>query len=269
MARKRWGEPTKDYAVEAALGNIPGVTCINKFGETLDADAGAANNTDAWDGADGVTSTKLWVMPTQARVHAIVSTSDVDSAAGGVVAEGNGAHTVRVYGLKDWDTAETNEDITLDGTTSVNTSDSYVIIHRMEILTYGSDLAQTGIITATAATDGTVTAAIQPHEGDGQGQTQMAIYGVPSTQTLLVTHLEGGTEGSVGILARLMVKLNADLSTSGFNNKYSFKFTDTSSGSVQIPRVFAGPCIVKIEVQSDTNNSPAHAAFDGFLVTTS
>lgn len=99
----------------------------------------------------------VWVPPTAARVHAIVS-SDVDDNSGA----DTGARTLLVTGYG----ASNNflsEIVTLhatDGTIAVNTANSYVHIDRMEVLTAGSTGANEGLITATAATDSTITCAI-------------------------------------------------------------------------------------------------------------
>jgi hypothetical protein len=257
----------KDFGVEVSLGNVPGYTKINKFGLALDADSGIA--TDVWDGADGTTSTDVWVAPTQARVHAIVSTDIDDSDSGGVNPQSTGMRTVRVYGLQTWSSAESSEDVTLDGTTAVNTSNSYVIIHRMKGLTFGSTGSNEGIIKATAAVDGTITAIIQA----GQGQTQMAIYGIPDTQTM---HIKGITAdvpkagGVSGVLidAKLLVKENADQSDAGFINKEQFFFSDTLllRRTYEIPKSVTGPAIVKIQVNTNKDNTDVSAAFDAYVV---
>ena len=165
-------------------GDFSGYTAVNKFGRSTDVDDGV--NTDIWDVANAnsypsaaLDQQAIWVPPTTARTHQIASTSANDD--GDPV--GTGARTIQVYGLTGWGAAETSEVVTMNGTTDVATSSSYVIIHRMKVLTYGGSGPNVGSITATADTDDTITAMIAP----GEGQTQMAIYGFPSTQTAYMT----------------------------------------------------------------------------------
>jgi len=255
----------RDFGLEVVRGRWPGISSVNKFGETTDADSGIL--TDIWSGADGVTSTDIWVPPTQARVHALVSTSDLDSDSGGVNPQSTGMRTCRVLGLQDWDSAESSEDVTLDGTTAVNTANSYVIIHRIIGLTFGSGETNAGIITATAATDNTVTAVIPV----GEGQTFMVIYGVPSIQTLHITHLETSMSGVGTAIAtgRLIVRENADQADFGDIHKDHFRFTELSPlhREYTIPKSFTGPLIAKIQVTTNTNNSIVSGGFDAYVVT--
>lgn len=251
-----------DFALEVSLGNVTGYTKINKFGCAPDADSGV--DTDIWDGADGATSTDIWVPPTTARTHDIVSTDANDDGA----PVGTGMRTIRIYGLTAWNTAEVSEDIILNGTTNVATANSYVIIHRMKGLSFGSVASNVGIITATAQTDGTVTAVIQP----GMGQTLMSIYGVPSIQTISIVGIfasilkSGG--GSPKADMKLLVDERADQSDSGFLNKELFQLsTSLNIGRIYgVPKTFAGPCIIKMQVNTDTINSVVTAEFDAYVV---
>ena len=250
----------KEFYLEAARGNIAGVYTVNKFGEATDCDDGI--DTDIWDGADGTTSTDVWVQPTTARIHDITSTDVDDTSAG------TGMRTVRIYGLTDWDTAETSEDVTLNGTSNVATSNSYVIIHRMKGLTFGSTGSNEGIITATAQTDATVTAAIQA----GEGQTLMAIYGIPSTQKIYLLQLgmavlkRSGLDASMD--ATLLVKEHADLSTSGFITKERLQgATDSPVLRVWgVPKLVTGPAIIKVQVNANANDVDVTASFDAVVV---
>lgn len=114
-------------------------------GYTADADAALETIMDGVAGA--------WVPPTQARVHAVVSGSVNDASAG------TGARTVQVTGYNS-SRALVSETVTLNGTTPVNTSNSFSHITEMRVLTVGSGGVSAGIITATAATDSTVTSSI-------------------------------------------------------------------------------------------------------------
>jgi len=130
---------SRNFSLEIAKGNVPKHSLITKFGLNDDVDTGSFPE-DLW-GVSGV-----YVQPTAARVHAFVSTSASDTMT--IFIRGiNGS-----YGIQ-------TETITMNGTTPVNTVNSYVHIHLIQNTGSANNI---GVITATAATDGTVTIKI-PH----------------------------------------------------------------------------------------------------------
>ncbi|MGI9405866.1 MAG: hypothetical protein ACR2O4_05805 [Hyphomicrobiaceae bacterium] len=249
----------RDYFLEISKGNVAGHTAVNKFGRNTDVDTATVPE-DIWDGG------ALWVAPTTARTHDVVSTDANDAAAG------TGARTIRVYGLTGWSTAEVTEDITLNGTTNVPTVNSYVIIYRMQVMTVGSGGVNAGVITATAQTDATVTAQIVI----GEGQTLMAIYGLPSTQNFYVyawyLAANRAAASTAGADLELRVKLDADQSDSTFVVKHHLGLS--TAGSSSIRHVFdpsfrvTGPAIIKVTAENvSANDLDISAGFDGVLVT--
>lgn len=251
---------TKHFGLEASLGHVEGYATVDKFGCTPDADSGVL--TDIWDGADGVTGTKIWVPPTQARIHDLVSTSAEDGAGGST-----GMLTCRVYGLKTWSSVETSEDKTLNGTTPVPTDESYVIIHRIEGMTWGSNRTNVGIITATAQTDATITAMIHI----GMNQTQMAIYGIPDTQSM---HMELYFESILGsgltteADGRIAVTKNPEAANPGYRGQQGIHFSNTVHlfHPFSPPKRFTGPAIVKLQTTTDANGSIVTGGFDAYVV---
>lgn len=95
----------------------------------------------------------LWLPPTQARIHSIASGDANDTAAG------TGARTVWVTGYTAAG-ASASEVVTLDGIAAVNTAAAYTHITDIVVLTAGSNGVNAGLLTATAATDSTVTCAV-------------------------------------------------------------------------------------------------------------
>jgi hypothetical protein len=119
---------------------MPIITGLN-----FDVDAGTET---IWSGGG------VWVPPTAARIHAIVSTDADDDGS----PAGAGARTVLVTGVKSG--VRVSETVTLNGTGSVNTASAYEHITELRVLTVGASGFNEGLITATAATDSTVSAAI-------------------------------------------------------------------------------------------------------------
>ena len=247
----------KNFDLEVAKGNVPGHKSVNKFGRQVDVDPADTDITDS-----AVPATPVWVAPTQARVHQIASTSASDTSAG------VGAKTVQVYGLATWDTKESSEVITMNGTTDVATG-SYVIIHRIKVLTKGTSGPNVGIITATADTDATVTAQINV----GEGQTQMAIYGVPSTQVAYMKSYYGSAikaAASLSVELTLLMNPEPDIEGTTFLVKHTIGIATEGTNSVQQlfdpPSGYSGPCILKMQANPSANTTDVSAGFDLILV---
>jgi len=181
----------RDFWQSVAQGSIDGYLPLNKFGRNPDIDIKAAGTfgRDVWDG--GVASAADWVPPTAARIHAIAggATDALDDV---------GAHTLRIFGL-DSAYGFQQEDLSMhatDGTTPVNTTLAYTMIHRMYVLTSGSAGKNVADITATAASDSTLTAQITA----SNNQTAMAIFQIPAgytgylNRTYASIHNSGGVE---------------------------------------------------------------------------
>jgi len=255
------------FALRVAEGLVSGTTAVYKFGRA--PNGVQTTNTDIWSRADSTPTQSIWVAPTAARVHAIASDSDSDGKTG--APSSVGARTLRIWGLTAWTTAETSEDVTLDGTTGVNTANAYVIIHRMEVLTAGTTSINVGIITATAAGDSTVTAVILPNEG----QTQMAIYGVPSTQKFYMTNVRGSIYDNTAqtrVIMNLVVNQTPDSSPLDvrFVVKDQVNIQNSGSSSFELvydpPRQFAGPTIIKLRGTASASDTDFSGAFGGYLV---
>jgi len=182
--------------------------------------------------------------------------------------DGTGAQEVKVYGLKTWDLAETNETVYLRGAFPVNTVNSYVIIHRMKVVTW-ADSVNVGNISATAATDATVTAEINA----GEGQTQMAIYGVPSTETVFMTQYYSSINKSVNNYAdiSLLVNPRPDVEETQFLTKHTQGMAST--GTSYLRHEFhpyfkiVGPAIIKMQGVGNASDIDASAGFDMIRIT--
>lgn len=250
---------TLGSALEIADGVFPSYSVVNKFGRSTNVDSGI--DTDIWDRANVTDDDDIWTAPTQARIHNIVSSSGSDDGD----PAGIGARTLRVSGLTSWSAKEVSEDIVLDGTTPVATVNAYVIIHRMEVLTKGATGVNVGAITATAVTDGTVTAQINA----GEGQTQMAVYGLPSIQVAYMTSyyasfLKTGGPGNVDV--SVLVNPEPDSELLNFVVKHTQAIMST--GSSQFSHSFLpyfrvlGPAIIKIQGNGSANDLDISAGFD-------
>ena len=260
----------RNFDLEVAEGNIAGHSAANKYGRA--ADGIQLTATDVWDRADAAATQQIWLAPTAARIHAIASSSDLDGKT--AAPNSTGARTILVTGLKTWGTAETSETVTLDGTTPVNTAESYVIIHRMKVLTHGTTGPNSGIITATAASDGTVTAEINA----GNGQTEMSMYGIPSTQVGYMTsfdvnsHNTGNPSTVVETDFDLLINEHPDVDPTSAAFIIKANVGLIASGSTVFNKVYdpplkiTGPAIIKFQAISTLADTEAVAEYDLILV---
>ena len=256
-------DPFSDFNYNVSAGKVAGAKTVNKYGS---APNGVQSTlTDIWSRANASPTQQIWIAPTQARIHTLTSNSvsDIGSPVG------SGARTLRVYGLKTWDLAETSEVVTMNGTGSASTVNSYVIIHRMKVLTSGSTAINVGTIIATAASDATVTATILPTDG----QTEMAIYGVPSIQTAYLLRwsaaLDRASAAVASIAFQLRVNENPNVQLKNFIRKDDIAVSSVADNRGEhryaVYPKYPGPCIIKVQAIGSTTDLDGESAFDLIL----
>ena len=258
MASRVFPHPAPGSLSDVSLGLTAKRSTVNKWGRNADVDSAAAE--DIW------TQGGLHVPPTAARTHDLVSSDVADNG----VTPGTGMQTVRIFGLDSaW--ALQQEDITLNGTTNVPTKNTYLRIFRMSGLSAGSGVINAGLITATAQTDSTVSAAI----AIGDGQTQMAVYSVPTGYKALIHSLNisynrsGGAASTIDVI--LMVRCFIDTTTPVLLTQDYVEIVQGATNPVikpfTPPKMLAGPCDVFLRVvAASANNNDVSGGFDIELV---
>lgn len=238
------------------LNATTSVTTVNKFGRNTNVDSNT--DTDIWD----LTTQPIWLAPKSSLPHSIVSTD----------AETNGAATVQIYGLREWDGVESSEVVTLTGATPVNTVRSYVIIHRMKMITWGTLGPNIGTITATTvgqAGGETITAQINP----GEGQTQMSVYGIGSRHYAWMTgyyaSIQKAIAGAQASTVKLLINTIPQTITTGFVTKHIQNVGTVGSSYMKHDfnpyfRI-SGPAIIKMQGNGSGNDLDVSAGFDLIL----
>ena len=257
-------EANMNLALEIPRGTVDGFDSANVFGDSDNVDNA---DTDIHEGANTTDDLKIWVAPTQARVHQIVSTSTSDDGA----PVGVGTRTIRVHGLTSWTSDPVTEDIIMNGTTNVATSNSYVMINEMDVLTHGATNINVGVITATADTDSTVTSQINA----GEGGTHQTVYGYPSTRAAYITSWfasvtkSGGSAGAVDM--KLMINDDPDVELLQFHI-HAIEGLATA-GTSHFEHDFnpyvrtAGPALIKVQANASGANFTVSAGFDLIIET--
>jgi hypothetical protein len=225
-----YAEPLERYESKVALGQVMGVSHIDKFGRNADIDQAAVE--DVWDGGG------VWVEPTAARIHDIASTDAADTA------DGTGARTMEVYGL-DGDYNMIGETRSLDGLSNVATENAYRMIYRKIVRSAGAGGKNAGTITATARVDGTVTAQISP----GFNQTLMAVFQVPAGVTGLVwgyfLDINEGT-GNVQVTYDLLFKPPEEVWQTKHHRGFRLPAATGQLHEFKIPKVAEEKTLIKL-----------------------
>ena len=234
---------------------LRGASHINKFGHN--ACIAACTIEDIWDLGG------TYVYPTTARIHDIASTSACDGPCG------IGGLTLEINGL-DINFNEIKETVTLNGTCNVPTENAYIRVNRMKIITVGSNNYTVGQVTATAQTDGTVSAAILAGQAGGN-QTHMAIYTIPVGKNGYITQLYAGIgrKQSTSYTIDLVIR-DADTTNAAFQTK--FTMDGNSTGSSQVAHnphpyiTLPQKCDIKINASASIGGADIVAGFDIILM---
>ncbi len=148
-----------------SAGLVDRYSAVNKFGRNPDVDTSTTPE-DLWGGNGLYTG---FPVSTSEPVE-VLSSSASDTAAG------TGLHTVTIQGLnQEW--AQTSETLTLNGTTPVQSVNTYRRVHTMRGVTAGSGGSNAGTVTVRhATTEANIFLVMQI----GYNQTNCAAYTIPA-----------------------------------------------------------------------------------------
>lgn len=167
---------TTDFMFEVAKGNVFGHSSF--IVHAHNASVSAAGTEEAWPEGGSIT------YMTSAETMNIVSTDADDD---GDPAD-TGVRTIEILGL-DANYNQISEIVTMNGTTNVLTTNSYLRVYELLAKTAGSSSFNEGIIRATASSAGTV----QCHMEAGLGISRCTHYTVPAGKTAYMVQNEMAT----------------------------------------------------------------------------
>lgn len=243
----------QDFNLMISAGKVPGVTAVTEFGRNVDMANGIQET--LW-GTGG-----LFVPLTTAQPLNIVSSDAQDNPAG------TGAAAVRVWGLTAWDAAETSEKVSLDGLSSVQTVNDYVIVNKVKVTGAGSGRTNAGNIVVSGDTDGTTQATVRT----GRAQTEQGVYGVPENKVAFITEIVAAITSNNAATMELDMYAweHADRANPIRVDKGTVAVS--SNGANTVSRVFQpylrieGPIILELAATATANNSSGTGSFDLIL----
>ena len=157
-----------DFYLAVAKGDFTGYSNVSKFG--YNPTVGSGNYESIWEGSNAYP----WM--SAADQLEVLSSDANDTSAG------TGARTVELQGLdSSWNLL--TETVTMNGTSAVTTTGSFLRIFRARVVTGGTSLRNEGTITIRDQDTSTTRALITNGATDGMGQTLMAVYTIPAGKT--------------------------------------------------------------------------------------
>ncbi len=252
----RAGVPLSDSALAIAMGAVPGVKHINKFGTNHDI---STTYEYIWVQGNG------WTQLPATTLLEVASTSALD-----VMTSGTGAWTITIEGLDD-DGVEITDIVELNGQTPVLTALQFSFVNRAYVSSCGTGEVNAGIVRiADDSTSWSVgvpvtTAAIQAMIDATHGQTQQMIYKVPSTHWLFTTRGYITADSSKVVTYRFYLMLP------GTNcRRIGFEGTLSSGDTVLNFNPYFGPVppgsIIYADAIVDVGNAAVSAGLDFILV---
>jgi len=182
-----------EFYLDVAAGNIAGVSNVSKFG--YNPSVGSVTYESIWEGSNA------YPWQTVADQLEVLSSDANDTSAG------TGARTVELQGLdSSWNLL--TETVTMNGTSAVTTTGSFLRIFRARVVTAGTNLRNEGDITIRDQDTSTTRALITNGATDGNGQTLMAVYTIPAGKTGYIININVSSAKDQEQTYRLMSRDN-------------------------------------------------------------
>lgn len=241
-----------DYRYEVAMSKRQGRSTVNKFGYNEDVDSGGPEVVARFGGTFNIMTT--------------ADTLDVVSSSANDTSAGTGAKTILITGIDENSLTQT-EVVAMNGTTPVTTTNSWLGVNRVVVLSSGSNQTNSGNITIddTLGTVGT-----QAYIESGESVTNQAIYHTQINHNLLidwlwvnVRKLSGG-----GSSPRVTIK-GVSYSRVTDTNYEVFRYDmDTDiENSVELkpsqPFILGGREVFYFTAESNQNNTVVNLRFSG------
>lgn len=242
-----------NFDAEVAASRRQGWSVTNKFGFNNDVDSASAEVIASFGGS--------FARMTTADTLDIVSTSANDTSAG------TGVQSIFITGINE-NRDDTFELVTMNGTSTVTTTNQFLGVNRVAIFLAGSGGVNAGDINVTATTAGSTQAQMPA----GDGVTQQLILHIPQKHDFLLSHLDINVNKlSGGGSPRVTIK---GLVYSAVNNATQeiYRSTIDTSAENYIHEVFhkylpvTEKTILFFTADTDTNNTIVSGRFGGQLV---
>lgn len=234
------------YELQVAKGQVVGASSVNKFGTNLDV--GTTEET-IWTNGGNIT----W--PAAAFTAYIVSSDAADASAG------TGARTVTVSGL-DADYKVKTASVTLNGTSAVAISGTWLRINRAFVTSSGTGGGAAGTVTIQDVGATVVYADLS--EGN---QTQIAAYTVPAGHTLYLDQITFTAAVSIGTNSATVKLDTRDFGSNTFRTRY---IADLQSGelinSLQYPLALPEKTDIEARAVMSAGTASISAFFEGVLI---
>jgi hypothetical protein len=235
------------FDLQVARGQITGHSTVNIYGY------GAAITTStipAWENATAYT------FPAAATTMNLVSTVNTggDKTGTRILIQGLDANYVAI-----------SESLTLNGTTVVVTTKSYLRINSISVASVTAGAAPTGVITLKDLTNTTTYAQIAA----SFGRSQMSIYTVPAGNTFYLSRINGYTSAN-GSSADFVTYSNTTYSSTGVvQYTQQAPFTNSYQSQRVMPRGFAEKTDIVLRFKTSANTYVVSIALEGYLIANS
>jgi hypothetical protein len=253
---------TKDPAAETALGNVSGRTIMSAIGER-ESMGTTAQGEDIWRGNDlapaPTSHTTIPTPPAGGEQMTVVSEDDADNGA-----TTTGVLTIRIHYL-DLNGDEQTEDVTLDGTTPVDTVATNIrFVNDMYALTVGSNGVAEGHIKIYAKSDSGL---VYNMIAEGGNKSMVPHRMVPKDKTLILRgwHATEGNNKRCAFRIR-STDMNGTLISGVFCFKGVAYLNQSTSGELQLAVPVPALSIVKVSGWATALLAEASCGWWGYLV---